>query len=206
MINRLTHAVLGMIVAATMLVTPAPLAGGQAEATKRLAGRLLVAAPQIADPMFGRSVIYMLRHEAGGALGLIVNQRVKEASFAELFELMRLQHEPLQGSLTVHFGGPVEPRLGFVLHTNDVMLDEHEIVAGAIAATTDPRMLEAIAVGRRPAKYLFVLGYAGWGPGQLEMEIARGDWAIIAEDADLIFASDPETTWERAMATLDTAL
>jgi putative transcriptional regulator len=191
-------AALVIIAAASLLLWAAPRS--QADEATSLTGRLLVATPRLADPMFGRSVVYLLHHGGGGAFGLIVNQRVKEASFAQLFELMQLQHDPLPGTVAVHFGGPVEPRTGFVLHTSDVLLEEHEMVVGGIAATTDPRMLEKIAAGEPPGRYLFALGYAGWAPGQLEMEIGRGDWAIIDGDPDLIFAADPAATWERALA------
>jgi putative transcriptional regulator len=166
---------------------------------RRLTGQLLVAAPKLDDPSFAHSVIYIVAHGDGGAVGVIVNQPVKDISYGELFALMQMAHEDLDGRLSVHFGGPVEPRVGFVLHSRDMMLDDNETIAGDVAITTDPRMLEAIAAGHGPSRYLFMLGYAGWGPLQLDMEIANGDWVVIPNDSNLVFAPDPAKTWERAV-------
>ena len=196
---------LGVAVAAG-LITAAPSRWSSTAAADELTGRLLVAMPKMADPTFSQSVIYMVAHDDSGSLGVIVNEPVKEVSFAELFELMRQSHPDLAGKLTVHFGGPVEPRIGFVLHTKDFMLAQHELAAGDMAVTTDPEMLAAIAAGRGPAKYIVILGYAGWGPGQLEMEMQQGDWLVVPSDPDLIFAPDPKQIWQRALAKYQTTL
>lgn len=173
---------------------------------ENLTGRLLVAAPKMVDPTFAQSVIYMVAHDTDGSLGVIVNEPVKEISFAELFDLMRLPRSDLAGTLMVHFGGPVEPRVGFVLHSKDFMLAQHELMAGDMAVTTDPEILDAIAGGHGPAKYIVTLGYAGWGPGQLEMEMQQGDWLVVPSDPDLIFAPDPQQIWQRALAKDQTTL
>jgi len=196
---------LGVAVAAG-LITAAPSQWSSTAAADELTGRLLVAMPKMVDPTFSQSVIYMVAHDDSGSLGVIVNEPVKEVSFAELFELMRQSHPDLAGKLTVHFGGPVEPRIGFVLHTKDFMLAQHELAAGDMAVTTDPEMLAAIAAGRGPAKYIVILGYAGWGPGQLEMEMQQGDWLVVPSDPDLIFAPDPKQIWQRALAKYQTTL
>jgi putative transcriptional regulator len=192
--------------ALTALAVAAAAEFGAAEEPRRLTGQLLVAAPGLGDPNFAHSVVYMVAHGDGGALGVIVNQPVKSVAFSELFDLMQVEHEDLTGTLNVHFGGPVEPRVGFVLHSRDMMLDENETIAGDVAITTDPRMLEAIATGQGPRSYVFMLGYAGWGPFQLDMEIANGDWLVIPSDPDLVFAPDPAKTWERAVAAGNTTL
>lgn len=193
----------GLLVAAA--VVAGPLAAGSARRSaaddlSSLAGQLLVAAPKMEDPTFGRSVIFMIAHDDSGALGLIVNEPVKDVSFDELFDLMRESHEGLAGKLTVHFGGPVEPRIGFVLHSRDVMLAQHELPAGDVAVTNDPAMLTAIAEGRGPVHYIVTLGYAGWGPGQLETEIQQGAWLVVPSDPDLLFAPDAKQIWQRAVA------
>jgi putative transcriptional regulator len=196
---------LGAAVAAG-LIAAAPAPHSAAEEPDTLTGRLLVAMPKMADPTFGRSVIYMVAHDEKGSLGLIVNEPVKDLSYGELFDLMQQPRRELTGKVTVHFGGPVEPRVGFVLHSKDFMLAQHELAAGDLAVTTDADMLSAIAAGRGPAKYTVILGYAGWGPGQLEMEMQQGDWLVVPSDPDLIFAPDPQQIWQRALTKYQTTL
>jgi len=182
---------------------------GAAEApatSSSLAGQMLVASPTMDDPQFAKTVIYIVMHDSGGALGLIVNEPVKDATFAQLFDLMKQDHAAVKGTLTVHYGGPVEPRMGFVLHSKDVMLGAGEVVAGDMAMAAGPEMLQKIAGGHGPSKYLFALGYAGWGPNQLETEIAEGAWFVVPADAELIFAHDPAKVWERAVAKHQTTL
>jgi len=194
------------VAVAVGLVVAAPARWSAAENSKDLAGRLLVATPKMVDPIFAQSVIFLVAHDESGSLGLIVNEPVKDISFGELFELMQQSHKDLAGKLTVHFGGPVEPRVGFVLHSKDFMLPEHELPAGDMAVTTDLEMLAAIAEKRGPAKYIVTLGYAGWGAGQLEMEMQEGDWLVVPSDPDLIFAPDPQKIWQRALAKDQTPL
>lgn len=198
---------LGVATVAGLIVAGgAPPRWSAAAGPEKFTGRLLVATPKMVDPTFAQSVIYLVAHDTDGSLGVIVNEPVKEISFAELFDLMRLSRGDLAGKLTVHFGGPVGPRVGFVLHTRDFMLAQHELAAGDVAVTTDPEMLTAIAGGRGPAKYIVTLGYAGWGPGQLEMEMQQGDWLVVPSDPDLIFAPDPQQIWQRALAKYQTTL
>lgn len=170
-------------------------------APRGLAGRLLVATERMGDPRFARTVIFMALHDAEGALGLVVNRPIGELTFTALFEGLRLDPAPDAGSGTLRafYGGPVEPERGFVLHSRDVVLDE-SLVAGELALTTEPAMLRALAARNGPEHSLFAFGYAGWSAGQLESEIARGDWIVVPADAALVFADDPATTWARALA------
>lgn len=196
-------AVVGTILIAAAAVESQSTA---ADESRDLTGQLLVAAPTMTDPTFSRSVIYMVAHDSDGALGVIVNEPVKDVTFSELFGLMQLGTRDLKGSVTVNFGGPVEPRLGFVLHSKDVMLGQHEVTAGDIAITTDPEMLATIAAGRGPQKFIVTLGYAGWGPGQLEREMQQGSWLVVPSDPDLVFAPDRRQIWQRAIASHETDL
>jgi putative transcriptional regulator len=159
------------VVAGLIAAGDAPPRWSAAADPERLTGRLLVAAPKMVDPTFAQSVIYMVAHDTNGSLGVIVNEPVKEISFAELFDLMRLSRADLAGKLTVRFGGPVEPRVGFVLHSKDFMLAQHELTAGDMAITTDPDMLAAIADGQAPPS-IVTLGY-GWGPDSWRWKCSR---------------------------------
>jgi len=203
--DRIMRGLLVTAVAAGLMAA-APVRWSAAEDLKDLTGRLLVATPKMDDPTFAQSVIFMVAHDDKGALGLIVNEPVKDISYGELFDLMQQSHRDLTGKLTVRFGGPVEPRVGFVLHSTDVMLPQHELPAGGMAVTTDADMLTAIAEGHGPAKYIVTLGYAGWGPGQLEMEMQQGAWLVVPSDPELIFAPDPQQIWQRALSKYQTPL
>ena len=203
---RLLAVLLTILVIAPAGLAPRDSAADEQQTKGSLAGQMLVATPKMDDPQFAKTVIYIAAHNADGALGLIVNEPVKDVTFAELFDLMKKDHAAVKGSVTVHYGGPVEPRLGFVLHSRDVMLGGDEVVAGDMAMASGPDMLDKIADGHGPSKFLFALGYAGWGPNQLEMEIAQGAWYVVPADPDLIFARDPAKVWEHAVAKHQTTL
>lgn len=169
-------------------------------AGESLAGRLLVATETMGDPRFRETVIYMVEHDSSGALGLIVNVPMGQVPVASLLEGLGLETKDAEGSVPVHYGGPVERGRGFVLHTPDVMLEDSVQVAEDVALTTRPEMLRAMAGGQGPKHSLFALGYAGWGPGQLESELAQDAWFVIPAEDSLVFSDDPATSWKRAVA------
>lgn len=177
--------------------TPVP---GGAPAVRSLTGRLLVAAPEMRDPRFVESVIYMVTHDAAGAMGLVVNRPLGEISLAQLLERFGVAREGIQGSILAHWGGPVESGKGYVLHTPDYRTEGTIVVKGAAALTGSRRILEAIASGTGPRRVLFAVGYAGWGPGQLEAELARGGWVTASADESLLFDDDHASKWRRATA------
>ena len=163
-----------------------------------LAGQLLVATDEIADPRFAETVIYIVKHDAGGTLGLIINRPMAKGTFADLLKGFGVKAKNPQGEIVIHFGGPVSPRQGFLLHSNDVLLDDSTPVDAGIAMTSDVKMIEAIASGEGPRQYLFTLGYAGWAPGQLAAEIAADSWFTIPGDKALIFGKDADRKWRQA--------
>jgi putative transcriptional regulator len=165
-----------------------------------LAGQLLVAKPELRDPRFSRTVVYIVHHDTGGAMGLILNRPIGEASLSELLEQAGVEGTGVNGEIRVHFGGPVEPGRGFLLHTADYKIEGTQVVKDGIAMTARPEILRAMGTGTGPRKSLFALGYAGWASGQLEAEIKAGAWEIVPADKALVFDEDYETKWERAMA------
>lgn len=192
-----------------------------APAADSLAGQLLVAQPSLADPLFSQTLIYMLHHDASGAQGLVVNRPLGRMPLARLLQALGSagdrerpgsappkQNDPAEdaASLPVFYGGPVEPSLGFTLHSRDKMLVNSLPVGDKIALNLQDEALRALAAGAGPRQMIFHLGYAGWGPGQLENELARGDWDVMAADLDLIFSDDPAGSWERAWARRSTDL
>lgn len=168
-----------------------------------LAGQLLVAMPQMGDPRFARSVIYLCAHSGDtGAMGLVINKLLGSLTMGELFAQLDIEPGGLVKARSVHFGGPVEPGRGFVLHTADYREEATLPVAGNIAVTATLEILRAIGAGRGPRQSLFALGYAGWGPGQLDAEIQANGWLSVAADDAIVFDADHDGKWQRALAKL----
>jgi len=174
--------------------------GAPATAGERsLAGELLVATNEMADPRFDETVIYLVKHNDDGAFGLVINKPVAKVSFDEILKGFDLDSKDAKGEIVVHYGGPVGSEQGFVLHSDEMLLDSSTRVKDGIAMTADAKMLQALAFGTGPRQALLILGYAGWAPGQLERELKTNSWFTISADKSLIFGKDPETKWRRAM-------
>ncbi len=176
------------------------------DSPQSLSGCLLVAMPQMQDPRFARSVIYMCVHDADRAMGLVVNRLVDSVTFPELLEQLDIGLESGADDIRVHFGGPVESGRGFVLHSADYDQGGTVTVNGEIAITVTMDILKAIAKGDGPRRSLLALGYTGWGPGQLDMEIQQNVWFHAPADEALIFDADLDSKWERAAAKIGIAL
>jgi putative transcriptional regulator len=169
-----------------------------------LTGKLLIAMPGMGDPRFEKSVILMCAHSGDGAMGLIVNKPLPELGFTDLLRQLGIPGaDAPKAQIRVHFGGPVEHGRGFVLHTDDYASNGSTLrVAGGFGMTATLDILEHIARGGGPAQALLALGYAGWGPGQLEGEIARNGWLTAEASRDIVFAADNASKWARALKTL----
>ena len=165
-----------------------------------LAGQLLVAAPTIGDPRFAHTVILMVKHDKAGAFGIIINRPVGERSISELLEAAGDDAAGIAGTVRVFAGGPVQPELGFVVHSAEYRRSETMDVDGRVAMTASREILRDIGQHHGPEKSLFALGYAGWGPGQLENEMARHDWFTTPEEPKLVFDDDRSSLWDEAMA------
>lgn len=164
-----------------------------------LAGQLLIAMPQMSDPRFARSVVYLCAHSAEGAMGIMVNRLFDGLSFPELLEQLDIPTTPECDQIRVHFGGPVEGGRGFVLHSDDYMHDSSLKVSEGVALTATVDVLRAIAEGGGPRKCLLALGYAGWSPGQLDSEIRENAWLNVSADERLLFDTDLGAKWEAAI-------
>ena len=164
-----------------------------------LAGHLLIAMPNMPDDRFAKTVIYMCAHNEEGAMGLVINKPLESLSFPDLLEQLDIVPTSVHQPINVHFGGPVESGRGFVLHTPDYVQEATMVVDDQVALTATVDILQAIASGIGPRKSLLALGYAGWGPGQLDSEILANGWMHVPADPDLIFNGTMEEKWERAM-------
>lgn len=167
-----------------------------------LVGQLLVAMPSMQDTRFAKTVIYMCAHNAEGAMGLVVNRSLDALSFPDLLEQLDIDTSTTKADVEVHFGGPVETGRGFVLHSPDYLQEGTMVVADGVALTATVEILRAIASGNGPQRHLLALGYAGWGPGQLDSEIKANGWLNVGADDGLVFDTDLNTKWDRAMAKL----
>jgi len=175
-----------------------------------LDGQLLVAMPGIGDPRFERTVIYLCAHSAEGAMGLVVNKTADGITFGELLERLDIvgegdpiTFEPAIAERPVQFGGPVETGRGFVLHSSDYFSAEATLpIDSRIGLTATLDVLRAIAAGRGPKLSLMALGYSGWGPGQLESEIQRNGWITVPADEEIVFDTDLNAKYGRAMQKL----
>ena len=168
-----------------------------------LTGQMLIAMPGMGDPRFAQSVVYLCAHSDEGAMGLIVNKPTPEVRFADLLEQLGIDRKGERRDIRVHFGGPVENARGFVLHSADYHNDETTMVVGdeiGLTATLD--VVELLAQGEGPASSILALGYSGWGPGQLEGEIAGNGWLTCPARTDLIFGRANEHKWAAALKSI----
>jgi putative transcriptional regulator len=162
--------------------------------TDSLAGRLLLALPGMPDPRFAHAVIALYAHDPEGALGVGIGQLIPGVSLHAL--LADLEIEPGEApDAPVHLGGPVEPQRGFVLHTPDWQ-GEGTVDAGPLGAlSTSLDVMRAIADGTGPSRWLVALGYAGWGPGQLDSEMQRHGWHAAEGRTAVLFDTPAERRW-----------
>ena len=165
-----------------------------------LTGHLLVAMPQMSDPRFTRTVVYLCAHSAEGAMGLVVNRLVESLTFESLMAQLGLESDGTGDAMPIHFGGPVESSRGFVLHSADYVQESTLVIDEDIALTATIDVLKAIAAGEGPRRRVLALGYAGWAPGQLDAEIQANGWLLVPADPDLVFGLDNAAKWERALA------
>lgn len=168
-----------------------------------LGGSILISMPGMGDPRFDRCVILICAHSPEGAMGLIVNKPTPDLDFEALLEQLNIARVPQGRDIRVHFGGPVERGRGFVLHSGDYHAPGGTMdVSGGLGMTATMDVLQALAQGGGPRDALLALGYAGWGPGQLEAEIARNDWLTGEAAPDLIFSADDGGKWGAALKRL----
>ena len=164
-----------------------------------LTGQFLVATPEMGDPRFRETVILMVRHSKDGAMGLIINRPAGDQKLSRILQDLGDSGEGVTGNLPLYLGGPVQPELGFILHTTDYRRAGIIDVNGTVAVTATKEIVRDIAAGNGPKKFMLIFGYASWGPGQLEGELKRNSWYTAPFDLPLIFDTDRDRVWERAV-------
>lgn len=171
--------------------------------TTDLTGKLLIAMPSIGDPRFSRSVILVCAHNDDYSMGLVLNKPYDDLSLPDLMEQLDIPVETDLSSDIILDGGPVGSDRGFVLHTDDVHCEDATLpIQNDLCLTATREILHVIASGQRPRNWLLALGYSGWGPGQLEMELRENAWIIGRPDASLLFEADHDAKWDRALCAI----
>jgi putative transcriptional regulator len=178
---------------------PSPTAPGVSGATS-VAGQLLVATPVLSGPPFSHTVILVAQHDANGALGIVINQPLGERPIAGLLQAAGANADNVTGSVQLFFGGPVDPRLGFVVHSAEYHGGNTLDIDGRVALSSGVQILRDIAHGKGPRRSLVAFGYAGWAPMQLDNELRQGAWDVVPEDPALVFDDDRAKVWSDAMA------
>ncbi len=165
-----------------------------------LAAQLLIATPAMGDPRFAKAVILMVRHSKTGAMGITINRPIGQRPLADLLRAIGQDPAGAEGEIRIFAGGPVQPQIGSILHDTAYRLADTIDIDGRVAMTSSPQILRDIAHHAGPQKYLVAFGYAGWGPHQLEDELALHAWVTAPEDPALVFDTDRNTVWDAALA------
>lgn len=172
-----------------------------------LDGQMLIAMPSMTDSRFERSLIYICAHSSEGAMGIVVNQPVRNIDFPDLLvklqviqDAARIELPSETEAIRVLKGGPVEAERGFVLHSADFFMENSTLpIDDGICLTWTLDILKAMAKGKGPNSAVLALGYAGWAPGQLESEMQSNGWLHCDADPDLIFGRDTERKYSLAL-------
>src|SRR5262245_57086331 len=193
-----------LLVLFAALVAPAALFGAAPTTVDTpqgqfLTGQFLVATPEMGDPRFRETVILMVRHSKDGAMGLIINRPAGDQKLSRILQDLGDSGEGATGNVPLYLGGPVQPELGFILHTTDYRRAGIIDVNGTVAVTATKEIIRDIAAGNGPNKFMLIFGYAGWGPGQLEGELKRNSWYTTPFDLSMVFEMERDRVWERAV-------
>ena len=163
-----------------------------------LTGKLLISMPSLEDERFYKTVIYMCAHSSEGSMGIIINKKIDYDLYPDLLEQLGID-KPLENKkLYIRYGGPVESGRGFVLHSDEVIQKETLSIGKGVALTSTSEFFEDLSKGKGPKNSILALGYAGWGPGQIEKEILANSWITLAVDSNFLFDEEVSNKWNKA--------
>jgi putative transcriptional regulator len=172
---------------------------GSSTPAATLVGRFLVAAPSMPDGRFQKSVVFICKHDDDGALGIIVNNKVEDLPLGQVYKQLGIEVPKISNIQPVLFGGPVETSRGLVLHSADYKRGETLLIEGGLALTASLEILKDMASGSGPKQAWLALGHSGWSPGQLDRELQDNAWLVVDADAALVFDTDLDAKWQRAL-------
>lgn len=170
------------------------------EAAGTLKGRLLIATPAIGDSRFARSVIFVCAHNDEHAMGLVLNKPMGALRLPDLLEQLGVKSSISVPDSPVRAGGPMEQDRGFVLHSDDFHLEDATVpVSDGVCLTATKEILAVLGAPDGPRTAMLALGYAGWGPGQLESELKQNAWLVCPARTDLVFDDTLDSLWTQAL-------
>ena len=163
-----------------------------------LTGQLLISMPSQEDERFEKSVIYMCAHSKDGAMGIIINKKIDYDLYPELLQQLGIDNPLIGKKLYIRYGGPVESGRGFVLHSDEFIRKETLTIDKGIALTSTSEFFDDLSKGNGPKNSILALGYAGWGPGQIESELISNSWMTLRTDSNFIFDESVSNKWNDA--------
>jgi putative transcriptional regulator len=199
------HPIRRLLLTALAVVAPAAMLHAALPTNPEVAGRtsytgqLLIASPELRDP-FDHAVVMVAQHDRNGALGIVINRPIAQRPIAAVLSALGADAADVKDNVLVFLGGPVSPNIAFALHSADYHGQHTLDIDGRVAFSDAAEVLHEIGVGQGPKQSLIAFGYAGWGPQQLDDEIARGAWVAAPEDPALVFDTDRAKVWSAAMA------
>ena len=163
-----------------------------------LTGQLLISMPSQEDERFEKSVIYMCAHSKDGAMGIIINKKIDYDLYPDLLQQLGIDNPLIGKKLYIRYGGPVESGRGFVLHSDEFIRKETLTIDKGIALTSTSEFFDDLSKGNGPKNSILALGYAGWGPGQIESELISNSWMTLRTDSNFIFDESVSNKWNDA--------
>ena len=163
-----------------------------------LSGQILISLPNIEDERFYKSVIYICAHSQEGSMGIIINKSLELNLYPSLLEQLGIDSSYTNKKIFFHYGGPVETGRGFILHSDDFIKKESMPIDNGIVLTSTIDFITDLKKGLGPKISILALGYAGWGPGQLENEISKNGWMTSSVSSNFVFDENNSQKWEKA--------
>ena len=159
----------------------------------------IISMPHLTDSFFEKTVIYICDNDADGSMGLIINRPLPPAKGMAILQALGIgDGEAFSTIKQIYYGGPVQPNVGLVLHSPDYGIEGTIAISGEICLTTSAEIMKDLEEGHGPERFRFTMGYAGWGPEQLEREIGNGDWLVIPADVNFIYDKADHAKWTDA--------
>lgn len=163
-----------------------------------LTGKIIVSMPSLDDERFYKTVIYMCAHSSDGSMGIIINKKIDYDLYPDLLEQLGIDKPLKNKKLFIRYGGPIESGRGFVLHSDDLIRKETLNIQKGVALTSTAEFFDDLSSGKGPKNSILALGYAGWGPGQLEKEIMQNSWIATSIDNHFLFDEEVSGKWLEA--------